>query len=458
MTRLRHISRRILTGILGWISFIASAAPASGPFQTVGVLPAPAYNYSFLAATPDGNLLAATFNSMPAGNPPKELPALLVQGPTSATPQVLELCRVSFESQRGYSGIACDDKGFFYVSGDTGDPATCFVRKYASNGAPVASFGANGIVRPNRRCLGLDVFDRYLVLAVDWGMLQIYDAESGQLLNSVPQAATKPYVRDVAIDPRSLSIFGVAEGSVVSWDDGTPWEPAKYRFTQKTPKSGQLRAGEGISIDAPMGNILITPIPGNVLHEINAAGEVRRTTVSTALETAHLADSVVSFDGSTLFVSDMIARTIHVMRRDMGGVASDTGGSASYTVPSAPAAATGNAAAPAINWQPTYTGVVEEARRRNAPMFVYFRRSGFKRCEEFENNILLSGYFNQIGQPFVCVFEDVAKNQLLAYRFGIVRVPAVVLLDGQGQTVEQFTFDIDTLKMFTTMQAMTKTP
>lgn len=425
---------------------------ADAQFRSAGTLPAPSYNYNFLAATPDGNLLAATFNSMPSDSPPRDLPALLIQGPTSGNPQVVELSRDSFAPQRGYSGIACDDRGFFYVAGDTGDPATCFIRKYAANGTPVANFGQNGIVRPNRRALGLDVFDKYLVLAVDWGVLQVYDTESGRLIHTLPQAATKPFVRDVVIDPKSLDIFGVAKGSVVVWAGGTPWEPASYAFRTITPESGELRAGEGISIDPVMNQILVTPIPGNTLHEISGTGTINRVSVATAQPNAHLADSVLAFDGKTLFVSDMMGRTIHILTRDMGNMPA---AEAVYTAPAAPASAQ---AAPAVNWQPTYTGVVEEARRRNQPMFVYFRRSGFAQCEQFENNILLSGYFNEVGRPFVCVFEDVAKNQLLAYRFGVIRVPTVVLLDGEGQTVRSFVYNINTEEMFSTMRQMTRTP
>ncbi len=409
-------------------------------WKSEGFLNIPEYNYSFLASTPDGNLLAATFNSMPSGSPPRDMPALLIRQPASPNPEVIELTRTTFEAQRGYGGIACDSSGNFYVSGDTGDPETCFLRKFRSDGSPETAFGNRGMVQPGKRALGVEVLGQYVFLAVDWGEVYIYDRNTGQRLGTVPRAPGTVFVRDIAIDPKSMRIFGVAKGSVVTWGRGAPWNPNAYDFMPLTPAYGELRAGEGLSIDPIRRTVLISPIPGNQLLEIHGNGQVDRTTVRSAAPDTHIADSVLSFDGTTLYLSDILARRIHVIRRPPPETTSwQRPSNRQNQAPTTSAAQD----APALTWHRSYIDVVRRAREQSRPMVVYFGRQDVPKCQEVQKQILLTDEFNRRAQGFVCVYEDVEKDQLIAHRFGAYRVPFIAILDRDGNTAAEFVYHID---------------
>ena len=432
------------------VAAIALGSVAHAQWTTGAPLAIPENNYSFLASTPRGDLLAATFNNGPTDQPAKDLPALLIRNPASPTPEVLELCRTSFAPQRGYGGIACDAEGNFYVSGDTGEPASCFLRKFHENGAPDTSFGIAGEMKPGRRCLGLEVLGRHLLMAVDWGEILVLDAATGRQLGLVAKPPELHYVRDIAMDPKSLRIFGVAKGSAVTWGGGTPWDPGAYRFRQISQSYGELRSGEGISIDPILRCLLITPIPGSTLLEVEGTGNIRRTAINSARPDTHLADTVMSFDGTRLYISDVKYRRIHVMTRPYptGAVAV-----ASAAAPGTKAPTTGVGNAADVRWNTSYTEVLEQARRAGKPMIVYFRHDSVPRCREFETGVLLTDDFKRRAAGYVCVFEDAAKSPQLAAAFGAQRVPYVAILDRAGEHRAVFAFDINPQSLFDAMEA-----
>lgn len=442
------------------VAFVPATVLAAA-WESVGTVVVPQYNYSFLAATPSGDLLAATFYSAEPSAMSAEIPALLIKNPTSTNPQVVELCKTSFNPQRGYAGIACDSFGNFFLSGDTGDPATCFVRKFKADGTPDPTFANAGELRPQRRCLGMDILGEYLFLAVDWGLVHIYRVATGEMIGQIPKATEQIFLRDIAIDPRSMRVFGVGAGGVVVWENGTPWEPRKYSYRRITPTAGEVRSGEGISIDPPTQFALVTPVLGNILMEVGPEGVVNRTTITSASPSTHLVDSVLSFDGTTLFVSDLIGRKIHILRRAL----SEQGGgdfvppAPTSAVPSTPVLAVPTTAAaataiPKVAWYSSYTSVVEAARRQELPMVVYFRRAGFPKCEAFESTCLMSLEFAQRAQRFICVFEDIDANRLLAHRFGVFRVPHMAILDKRGETRATFTYNIKPEDVYRAMDSM----
>lgn len=417
--------------------FFAITFSIQGDWQPAGKMAIPQHNYAFLATSRTGDLMAATFNSVGLSEPPKNIPALLIKNPTSETPEVKELCSVKFPPQRGYSGVACDETGCFYLSGDTGDPSTCFVKKFNSDGTPNMSFGKNGEIKPNMRCLGVDVVGEFLLLAVDWGKILILKTTTGELIGNVPQANPSVFLRDIAIDPASLKIYGVAAGSVVVWQDGSPFSASNYKFKILTEKSGEIRSSEGIAFDPVTRAALVCPIPGNVVNQVTSDGKITKTAVISEDPRAHYGDIALSFNGETIFISDMINQTIYIMKRGL------TEQSAEIKPISKPPI---QIAAPAemkpITWNKSYTDVVETARKEQKPMVVYFRKAGFKKCEEFENNILLKEDFKKHAQRFICVFEDVDRNSLLAYRFGVFRTPYIAILDGKGETNARFLYNI----------------
>lgn len=444
-------SRLALRLALATLCLVVGAAKLPA-WDSVGALKIPKYNYNFLAATPNGDLLAATFNSSAAGAAERPLPALLIRNPGEAKPEVVSLCLTPFEAQRGYSGIACDATGSFFVSGDTGNSATCFIRKFKADGSPDTAFGSGGEVRPARRCLGVDIAPDVLCVAVDWGEILLLDAKTGAAKGKVPKLPGTIYIRDIAMDPKSMRIFGVAQGAIYTWGGGTPWNPEAYRSRQVSEKAGELRAGEGLSIDPLQRTVLTTPIPGNQLVEVYGNGQRIAYTVTSAQPKTHLADSVLSFDGSMVFLSDMIGQQIHAMRRDVGSIIASRVTPTLVLNAAALSSATGTANA--LKWNPSYNAVVQETRQAGKPMIVYFRRPKVPRCEEFEKRVVLTPAFasSATNNDFVCVFQDAALDRLLAYRFGVYQVPHLVVLDAKGETKAEFGPDADPKAVYSAMQ------
>ena len=429
-------------------------------WQPAGKLSLPEYSFVFLATSPQGNLLVTTFNNSATGKPPSEIPALMIKNPSSGNPEVKELCKVAFSPQRGYSGLACDEAGFFFVSGDTGEAASCFLRKFRPDGSPDTSFGEKGMVIPNRRCLGIDVVGNYLLLAVDWGQIQVYNASTGQLIGSTPVPEETLYVRDIAVDPTSMRIFGVAAGGVIAWDGGSPWEPSKYRYKILTASTGEIRAGEGISYDPIIRAAVVSPVPGNKMYEVVEADKIMQTIITSAKPDTHLADSALSFDGKMLFITDMISREIHILKRSLtDDLIEITPSGISDTKRQVPKTSTPEPTRPVsspeyVHWYKSYTRIVEQARRERKPMLLYFRRAGVEKCEDFEKNVLLKPSFNSLAGSYVCVFEDIRHQTLMAYRLGVFRVPQLTLLGPSGNVFARFTYDIDQHELFNAMEAL----
>jgi len=428
-------------------------ALAAAQWTPAGTLAIPKHPFSFLAATPKGDLLAATFNNNAAGAPPKEMPALLIRNP-NGKPEVVALCSEVFESARGYAGLACGPDGSFYVSGDTGKDNTCFVKKFLPNGQPDTTFGRNGEIRPNKRTLGMDMIGDSLLLAVNWCRIDVLNAKTGALTGNITPGPPTLFLRDIAIDPKSMRVFGVAKGSVLTWGGtgAAPWTPGVYQFRKLTPEVGEIRSGEGISMDPINRTVLITPIPGNKLLEIYGNGRVVTSIVSTAAPNAHLADSSMSFDGTQIYVSDMIGRQVHVLKRTLREGANNTPAQVGVA-PAAPEVAGAQPAA-RITWNPSYEAIVKQARSEGKPMVVYFRNARVPKALAFEKETLLTDGFNRRADGFVCVFEDVAKSGLIAYRFGVTRVPAIYVLDKDGNTVLETQFNINRDQLFATMEKL----
>lgn len=115
-------------------------------------------------------------------------------------------------------------------------------------------------------------------------------------------------------------------------------------------------------------------------------------------------------------------------------------------------AATAPAVVPAVAWQSPESGALETAGRARKPILLYFRRAGFKLCEDFEQNCLLTDEFQRRAARFVCIFEDVTYSQLLIHRYSAFRVPDVLIINGRGEVAARHTFDISPAALYASME------
>lgn len=411
---------------------------AQCPWLSSGPLKLPKYKYIFVSTNSKGDLLAVTFNA----NPKKSafMPALLVKNPTSKNPKVIQLCQSEFRPQRGYSGVACDEDGSFYVAGDTGDDMTSFIRKFNSDGSSVFEFGSRGQILPKRRCQGIDIVGDRLFALISWGQIVVYDTKTGKYMGSLPKPKKTTYVRDIVIDQATMNVYGVAGGGVVKWSGGTPWEPEKYKFSFVTKRGTQeIRSGEGISFDPVRQEIIVSAHNPGSMRFISLNGHAMDSIPRNIKKTTHFGDSTISFDGNTLFVVDAWYNRINSLRRNLQTQSFASPEDQKYVAPKTQAT---------LKWTMNYPQAVRDARMQYKPMIIYFYKEGFYKCAEIEDQVLNTIGFAQAAEKYTCVKVDVAKSPLLAYKLGIYRIPGILVLGPNGQRKARFEFKVDQTKLF----------
>jgi len=419
-------------------------------WETSGSLQLPQLEspYSFLASTPQGELIATTFNEGPER---RNLPVLAIKVAENGSASMRTVCTNEFESYRGYSGVACDHEGNIYLSADMGDPARCWVRKYRPDGTFDLSWGKQGSLQPGRRCLGVEVWDDRLLLLVDWAQVLCFDTKTGVSKGGTSAPSLRNVlVRDIMIDATTLSILGVAAGGLVAWEGGTPQQPQGYEFRQLTPSTVSPMAGEGIALDPLGGVAMMTPAPGNTIVELRRDGSSRVSVVTQAQPTTRLIDTVTSFDGQSLFVSDFTQRTIHLMRRSANMQAGWSTPNPEFALAAPRPLPPGQSKAPAatqpstVAWYGDYGKSLEYARSQRLPTLVYLRRDSNAACEALESTFLLSPHFTTaaLDAQLVCVTVNADEEKLLALRLGFSQPPAILLLTRDGTISSRYESEI----------------
>ena len=107
---------------------------------------------------------------------------------------------------------------------------------------------------------------------------------------------------------------------------------------------------------------------------------------------------------------------------------------------------------PSTTWHRSYDSAMKQAGAQGKPMIVYFRKEGFPKCLEVETSILMSNEFNNLAQNFTCMFEDLSQGPLLAYHYGVHRIPHIEILDRNGDRIARFSFEIPFNSLLQAMQ------
>ncbi len=86
-----------------------------------------------------------------------------------------------------------------------------------------------------------------------------------------------------------------------------------------------------------------------------------------------------------------------------------------------------SSAAGTAEWVSTYGTARQLATERNQPLCLYFRVASSPACQNFEAQVLSQPSVGAALAGFVMVYLDPAWNETLAEKYGVYRVPAVVL-------------------------------
>ncbi|MGC8741296.1 MAG: thioredoxin family protein [Candidatus Sumerlaeaceae bacterium] len=429
------------------------------------------YTPIFAAITPTGDCVVATFNNT-RSEKPVNLPVIYIHKPLSESPGFYVVCTNAFPSLRGYSGVAVDSAGNYYVAGDTGGDDS-WIRKFKPDGKPDISFGINGEVRPNRRVLGLDLAGNKLFTTYGFAELVCLDARTGRVLGQIlPPPGEKPPIRDVAVDATREVIYGVANGAAWVWRGGKFNNLSGYkleRLTQEMLKNP--KAGEGVYFDA-FGDRLLMPVSDlATLFAVDARGNATKSEIAGADGLVQSpSDAVLLADGETLFIPDMKTGPsgeclIHVMKRV--SAVTKTAGSGEVTLPSLADAgllkasagdATGASSAMGteLAWKTSFTAAFDEAKRINKPVLLYARNSAAKRCQELESGFLKSSEFVQLANKTVPFYFDVSSDPKLAQQLGIFRVPFIAIYKPDGERVDMWLGRFNTADVLTKLEQVTK--
>lgn len=423
----------------------------------------------FAAVTPTGDCVVATFNNT-RSEQPVNLPVIYVHKPLSETPGFYVVCTNPFPALRGYSGVAVDSAGNYYVAADTGGDDS-WIRKFKPDGKPDMAFGNKGEVRPNRRVLGLDLKGDYLFATFGFGELVKIDARTGQIVGRVTAPPQAPPIRDVAVDPTRELIYGVANGAAWVWRGGKFNNLQGYkleRLTEDTLKAP--KAGEGVYFDA-FGDRLLMPVSElATLFVVDSKGNATKSEIAGGEGLVQSpSDAVLLADGETLFIPDMKPGPsgeclIHVMKRV--AAVTKSAGAGEVTLPSLAdagllkaknGAATGVAAPSSeVGWKNSFDEAFGEAKRTGKPVLLYARTAQAKRCQDLEAGFLKSEEFVKAASKTIPFYFDVTSDSKLAQQLGIFRVPFIALYKPDGERIEMWLGRFDTNEVLTKINALVK--
>lgn len=425
----------------------------------------------FAAVTPTGDCVVATFNNS-RNETPVALPVIYIHKPLSDQPGFYVVCTNTFSSLRGYSGVAVDSYGNYYVAADTGGNDS-WIRKFKRDGKPDTAFGNGGEVKPGRRVLGLDLTGNSLFTTFGFGELARYDARTGQLLGRVAAPSDAPYIRDVAIDPTREVIYGVAKGALFAWKGGKFDNLAGYRLERITQDAlKNPKAGEGLCFDAFGDRVLLPVSELATLFSIDAKGNVSKSVIAGGEGLVQSpSDAVLLADGETLFIPDMKTGPsgeclIHVMKR--AAAVTKTAGTEEMTLPSlaeagllgASATASGIKPSPSsgsvLDWKTSFKEAFDEAKRTGKPLFLYARTSMARRCQDLEAGFLKSPEFANLASKAVLFFFDVTADSKLAQQLGIFRVPFIAIYRPDGERLEMWIGRFDTAEVLAKLRQYAK--
>jgi len=94
-------------------------------------------------------------------------------------------------------------------------------------------------------------------------------------------------------------------------------------------------------------------------------------------------------------------------------------------------------------WERSYERALELSRVHKRPLLMYFGRQDVDRCKEVQQGILLGEPFNRRAKDFVCVYIDVVGSVSIASKFGVRRIPHIVLFNRDGEPTAKFSLTIE---------------
>jgi len=422
-----------------------AASPLQASYKYAGSIPVP-FAPSFMATDANGRLFITGHNT---GSDQLTL-AFVVDLPTvDFSPRSFDSAR--FDPGRGYSGVAVDTMGGVYVTGDTGFPESNFIKKYT--GKPLAldeKFGARGVIKGlSLRSLGCTVHNGKLIVAISWGILNVFNADTGEFEYLIP-GDRRSKILDIHIEPNAQQIFAVGDGSIFWWSNGSLENPTAYQFRQLTPKVPWDEAPTvGITFHPMLSAVFFANRNPAQIKSLTSSGESIQMSKADNPNLASVCDIAFSPDYNVMYVSDPTRRAIHYsVLTSAVSPSLPKGGLVGQPLAPMPKEMEEPRASLVTrqiqkNWYTDYTRLALDAMAQSKKMGIYFRNERTTACAELEAGLMAGPALFQAFPDVLWMKIDVDTQSDVAKQFNVLKVPSVILINEIGEKLATLTRDIN---------------
>lgn len=428
----RHIPACLLAVLLAFLAFGARGASV---WEFDGSIVVPAQNTLFLAADSRGHVYATSFNSRPVA---AEIVAIQIRHPSTPDPKVKVFDRFVAPPQRGYAGVAVDGADNIYLSVDAGDAYPSFIRKYLPTLNPDTSFGHGGVLASREiRVLGLTAYKNRILAAVSWGRFLVIDSQ-GRFLGMTPPPAHQSFVRDIAYVPATRRIYGIDRGGLCAFIGGSLDDVRGYTLEEVVAPRSAPRSGEGIFYSSLTNELFYTNRLGSGLGIYPLDGSPPGLIPATMSGNGAVepADAVMSPDGRYLYVSDLRApQVVRYRRVDVRVRPRDTAPpqrppSDRATRPEAPG-----------QWLDSFDRAASLAASTGQRIVLFCHSPVAPRSLEVERTVL-TDKFRKKFPNVLWVKVDAAGDPSVSIRFGVYKLPTLLVFDATGRELERFVGEV----------------
>ncbi|MCX7626652.1 MAG: hypothetical protein N2Z21_10665 [Candidatus Sumerlaeaceae bacterium] len=343
-----------------------------------------------------------------------------ITNPHRDQPRITIFDRFDAPAERGYSGIACDAADNVYVSVDAGDQRPSFIRKYLPSLELDTTFGDKGVLASKDvRVVGLTTHKDRILVSISWGRFLVLNPK-GEFLGMTPKPEITTYIRDIAYVPSTQRVYGADRDGLYAFVGGTLENLARYKLVEVVEPHFILKSGYAIYYhkatnelfytDRSAGGITIFPLDGSAQGRIAMTPDGRG-----ALEPA---DAVGSPDGRYLYVSDLGGGQI-VRYRFRG-------------TPAVSKPAESDQTQAGQLWLNDFDEALKRARQGNRLVVVFFHSPLAPRSADVAEKVLTSWYLKKFPEV-IWVKIDTSHSPVSLARFGLYKVPTVIVFDAAGK-------------------------
>jgi hypothetical protein len=326
-----------------------------------------------------------------------------------------------------------------------GDSIPSYIRKFKPTLEPDLNFGNKGALATNElRVLGLTAYKKRILAAVSWGRFLAIDSD-GRFLG-----VTRPLpggmdvkIRDIDFIPETQTVVGADRDGVFIFAGGTLDDLSRYTVRPLIPVKGVPKAGSAVYFGALTNEIFYTDGSNGGMSIVSISGAPAgsiRNDFSTR-GPLQAADTVMSWDGNYLYVSDLRAPQI-LRYRKAGAVVPPAVASPAIAPPAGMTPAPPDSGLPipgptTSNWLDSLDAGFAAAAGGGRKVVVLFGAPMAEKSREIELGVL-NEQFRRLFPDAAWVKVDVSAMPDAMTRYNFYKVPVVIIFSGDRKELKRF--------------------